>query len=95
MKLIKFTSMLDDGIGAPEPIKKFIPDWYKKAETYYVSESDNVSVEDGTQEKMAGLKTCVPFLDCMISGYAIVTPFDIFIGKNDNYVAMRRFVKLL
>jgi hypothetical protein len=30
--------MLDDGIGAPEPIKKFIPDWYKKAETYYVSE---------------------------------------------------------
>jgi len=84
MKLIKFTSMLDDGIGAPEPIKKFIPEWYKKAETYYVSESDNVSVEDGTQEEMAGLKTCVPFLDCMISGYAIVTPFDIFIGKNDD-----------
>jgi len=71
-------------IGKPQPIKKFIPEWYKKAETYYVSEEDNVAIEDGAQKKTEGLKTCVPFLDALTSGYALVTPFDIYVGRNED-----------
>jgi hypothetical protein len=67
-------------IGKPDLIKKFIPEWYKKAETHFSSEED-LAIEEGTQKTSAGLKTCVPFLDAMISGYALVVPFDIYVGK--------------
>jgi hypothetical protein len=70
-------------IGKPDLIKKFIPEWYKKAETHFSSEED-LAIEEGTQKTSAGLKTCVPFLDAMISGYALVVPFDIYVGKTEN-----------
>jgi hypothetical protein len=70
-------------IGKPDLIKKFIPEWYKKAETHFSSEED-LAIEEGTQKTSAGLKTCVPFLDAMISGYALVVPFDIYVGKTED-----------
>jgi hypothetical protein len=70
-------------IGKPDLIKKFIPEWYKKAETHFSSEED-LAIEEGTQKTSAGLKTCVPFLDAMVSGYALVVPFDIYVGKTEN-----------
>lgn len=84
MKLIHFVCAESMDIGKPQPIKKFIPDWYKKAETHYVSDEDDISVENGEQKKTAGLKTCVPFLDAMVSGYALVVPFDIYVGRTEN-----------
>lgn len=84
MKLIHFTCATQNEIGAPQPIKKFIPEWYRKAETYYVNPSEDITVEDGTQKLTAGLKTCAPFLDAMISGYTFVIPFDIYVGRTEN-----------
>ncbi len=80
MKLIHFICSESMEIGKPDLIKKFIPEWYKKAETHFSSEED-LAIEEGTQKTSAGLKTCVPFLDAMISGYALVVPFDIYVGK--------------
>lgn len=76
MKLIHFTANADTVIGDPIPIKRLIPDWYKEAETFYTT--------GDSEEKHEGLKTCAPFLDAMISGYALVAPFDIFIGKKED-----------
>lgn len=84
MNLIHFTCSVDGKYGIPQPIKKFIPEWYRNAETYYTQSSENISVEDGQQEKTAGLKTCAPYLDAMISGYCFVTPFDIYVGKTES-----------
>jgi hypothetical protein len=75
-------------IGKPELIKKFIPEWYKKAETHFSSEED-LAIEEGTQKMSAGLKTCVPFLDAMLSGYALVTPFDIYVGRKEEDLDLR------
>jgi len=80
LKLIHFICSESMEIGKPDLIKKFIPEWYKKAETHFSSEED-LAIEEGTQKTSAGLKTCVPFLDAMISGYALVVPFDIYVGK--------------
>ena len=30
------------------------------------------------------MKACIPFLDIMMTGYMLVTPFDIFVGRKDN-----------
>jgi hypothetical protein len=88
LKLIHFVCSESMEIGKPELIKKFIPEWYKKAETHFSSEED-LAIEEGTQKMSAGLKTCVPFLDAMLSGYALVTPFDIYVGRKEEDLDLR------
>jgi hypothetical protein len=76
LKLIRFFTGKDfHELGKPSPIKNFIPEWYRKAETEY-------SIPNG--ETAPGLKKCIPYLDTMMSGYAILTPIDIFVGKNED-----------
>jgi hypothetical protein len=71
MKKIKFVpSPGMEDIVEPAPVKNFIPQWYKDGETYD---------ENGS----AALKTCVPFLDAMLSGYVITTIDDIKISRDN------------
>ena len=60
--------------GVPEPTlaRDCVPDWYKRAEIAYTA-------EDGSEGN--GLKTCVPFLDALISGYTLLTWADIHVRK--------------
>lgn len=72
MKKIKFVpSPGMEDILPPSPVKNFIPQWYKDGETYD---------ENGS----AALKTCVPFLDAMLSGYVLTTIDDIRISKEND-----------
>ena len=76
MKIIRFFSKKEYyNLGQPIPIKKLLPQWYKDSENTFKS-------PDG--EEVAGVKKCVPFMDAMLSGYALVTPFDIFVSKNED-----------
>lgn len=84
MKLIHFTCAAEIELGQPIPVKNLLPKWYKEAETTYIIDSENISLEDGEQELHEGLKTCAPFLDTMLNGYCVVTPFDIFVKRNDD-----------
>jgi hypothetical protein len=77
MKFITFTSQNTRvQIGKPLAIKHFLPEWYRKSETTFVDK------RDGAEKH--GLKTCVPFLDAMLSGYTLVTPVDIYVSRNDD-----------
>lgn len=77
MKIIRFFSKEEfQNSGQPTEAKRFLPEWYRKSET------DFVSPQDG--EMHSGLKKCVPFLDAMLSGYMLVTPIDIFVSKNED-----------
>jgi len=59
-----------DGVPNPKLAKDVIPQWYKHAEIAY---------EDSNGVRHNGLKTCVPFLDGMISGYMLLTWTDIHV----------------
>lgn len=61
----------EDGVPNPDLAKSFVPEWYKQAEITYKHEGKDVS----------GLKTCMPFLDALISGYMLVTWSDIHVRK--------------
>jgi hypothetical protein len=75
MKLIHFFSDKDRyNLGQPVPIKGLLPEWYRKAESSYQRDD----------KPMPGLKKCVPFLDAMLSGYSLVTPFDIHIRHRED-----------
>ena len=77
MKLIKFIPSPDvkPEYKRPVPIKNIVPDWYLQAERYY---------ETSHGQQAPGLKTCSPFLDGLISGYALVTLVDIHVSKDEN-----------
>ena len=78
MKLIRFApsfSNREKMLIPPTPIKSHVPEWYRVGESEFV---------DGEGSLQPGLKTCAPFLDVMLTGYSLVTPFDIFVGKNED-----------
>ena len=76
MKIIRFFSKKEySNLGQPTPMKKFLPSWYRESETTF---------KDDNGEEISGLKRCIPFLDAMISGYALLTPVDIFVSKGEN-----------
>lgn len=76
LKVIRFFSKKEYGdLGQPTPIKKFIPEWYRKSEN---------TITDNAGNEVAGLKKCIPFLDAMITGYVLTTPVDIFVSKNED-----------
>jgi hypothetical protein len=61
----------------PDPIlsKDAVPEWYRKSEITYTDDAGN---------PVNGLKTCVPFLDGLLSGYMLVTWTDIHVKKLPN-----------
>lgn len=67
-KKIIFKSKYKDILIHPTPIKKLLPEWFKKLPNY-----------DGKKEAFinATAKKCVPLLDTFTSGYAILNPIDI------------------
>lgn len=76
LKLIRFFSdPQHQSQGEPGPMKNYIPEWYRKAEATWVDEKGMVN---------AGLKKCVPYLDSLISGYAITLPFDLYVKQEED-----------
>lgn len=76
MKIIRFfSSKQHENLGQPLPAKRFLPEWYKKSEATIVGPNGEIS---------SGLKTCIPFLDSMLSGYMLTTPVDIFVSKGED-----------
>lgn len=76
MKFIRFFSDPEyDFLGQPEPMKNFIPEWYRKAEATWTDDNGEVNM---------GLKKCMPYLDTLISGYAITTPADFYVAENED-----------
>jgi hypothetical protein len=76
VKFIKFASnKAYKNVGEPVPMKRVLPEWYKKAESTYPDKDGN---------DMPGLKTCMPYTDMMMAGYALVIPVDISVSKKDN-----------
>ena len=77
MKLVTFTSINTRvQLGKPKAIKHFLPEWYRKSETTFINKKNG--------QETHGLKTCVPFLDAMLSGYTLVTPVDIYVSRNED-----------
>jgi hypothetical protein len=80
MKLFRFFAqdhIAEIGNG-PVPMKKLVPEWYRKAESYWEG------MENGQFVSGEGLKKCMPYMDTLISGYAILTPYDIFVKEKED-----------
>jgi hypothetical protein len=68
-----------DGLEKPQPASKFIPDWYKKMQSYI----NNEKKPSGYGETDATIKRCMPVFDAITAGYIITLPADVYVSIRD------------
>jgi hypothetical protein len=61
----------------PQPAESFVPDWYKKMESYL----NNEKKPDGNGGTSGTIKRCMPVFDAITAGYILVTPADIWVTQ--------------
>jgi hypothetical protein len=76
---IVFTDTFDFELQKPSPASKFIPEWYKKLESYTSGEKKPT----GEGRTSSTIKRCMPVFDAITSGYILTTPVDIFVSQKD------------
>lgn len=64
----------------PKPASSFIPEWYKKLESYLGGEKKPT----GGGQTSATVKRCMPVFDAITNGYIIVSPADIYITHKED-----------
>lgn len=79
MKILRFIPSPDvkKEHSTPRAMKAFLPRWFREAER-------DIVMPDGSELK--GLKACVPFRDAMQTGYALTTPVDVIVRREDGEV---------
>jgi len=78
-KSIVFTKTIDISDSFyPKPSSVFLPDWYKKTNSY-IGGKKEVTLEFSTT---ATIKKCIPVFDALTSGYIISTYCDVLVSKD-------------
>ena len=77
-KIIKFSTPSEnaDIIDLPSSAKKFVPDWYRQSERF---QGGKLKIVDGAGNH--ALKSCIPFLDGLISGYMATLWTDLYVEQ--------------
>jgi hypothetical protein len=65
---------------SPKPASHFIPEWYKKLESYMSGEKKPT----GQGDTSATAKRCMPVFDAITGGYIIVSPADVYVSQKED-----------
>lgn len=79
-KIITFTDisgLLEE--NKPQPASNFIPEWYKKMQSYVGGEKK----PNGSAVSTATVKKCIPVFDAITAGYIITSPADVYVSIRD------------
>lgn len=92
-KKIIFSPLTDEirqNVEYPKPSKLCVPDWYKKIPKYKPGFESNILIHDYDDFKKVSqatnIKSCIPFLDAITSGYMLTLPADVQIQNNNNNI---------
>lgn len=69
-----------DEAYTPKPASQFIPEWYKKLESYIGGNKKPIG--DGTTSATA--KRCMPIFDAITGGYILVSASDVFVSQKQD-----------
>jgi hypothetical protein len=78
VKFITLFPKMVDAFPPPEPASKYLPEWYKKLDSYL----DNDPTPVGGSQKITA-KKCLAIFDILTSGYILTLPFDVYIDTTD------------
>lgn len=80
LNIIFTTSIYVSDEHHPKPASVFIPEWYKKLESYI--NGSKKPIGDGSSPATA--KRCMPIFDAITGGYIIVSSADVFVSQKEN-----------
>lgn len=80
MKII-FTNIDGNDSFRPEPASHFLPEWYKKTDSYLTKKKEPISGDTSSRGTPATIKKCIPVFDVITSGYLIFSTADLFIKQ--------------
>jgi hypothetical protein len=83
IRFVPYDAYAFKNIPAPASAKGFIPKWYKDAEIA-ISEKTGKAASLNDKNISGGLKSCMPFLDAMISGYLICSWEDYYVKTSES-----------
>lgn len=63
-------------LETPKPSSQYVPDWYKKTESYVTGKKVPFVGGKGIN---ATIKKCMPVFDALTAGYIITTPCDVYV----------------
>ena len=66
----------------PAPASKFLPEWYKKTDSY--TDAKKIVKNRTGPINNSTIKKCIPVFDALTAGYIIPTMSDIFVTKDEN-----------
>ena len=64
----------------PKPASQFVPEWYKKLESYISGEKKPT----GQGGSSATVKRCMPVFDAITAGYIITLPADVYVSQKED-----------
>lgn len=67
----------------PQPAKKYIPQWYKDIPSHH---HKNPEFDEFANITNKNVKSCMPFLDALTSGYILTSWCDLFIERKNNEI---------
>lgn len=82
MRFVPSNEYAYENIDPPVPAKSLVPNWYKNGEMVISSETAEIA-KPGDSNITGGMKSCVPFLDAMISGYFICLWENLYVKTSD------------
>lgn len=82
IRFVPSSSYANEYIDPPVPAKSIIPNWYKSGEMFISSDTQKVT-KSGDPKAIPAMKSCIPFLDAMISGYFICLWEDVYVKTSD------------
>lgn len=94
VKNIEF--VLDPGFNlpilSPVPASSMVPNWWKNGESFINKNTGALDIESA-ELRAAGMKSCMPFLDALNSGYFLTTWADLEVTKNDGVEVEYRYLE--
>ena len=76
----------------PVPAKELLPQWWRDGESFLNKETGKLDIPDKSL-RTGGMKTCMPFLDSITSGYMLTTWADIEVYENKNHTIKWKYVR--
>lgn len=81
----------DFDIEKPCPADNKIPSWWTEGESFLSRTTGKLNIMK-KEDRIAGMKTCMPFLDPLVSGYLLLSWRSVEIYENENNVIKFRYV---
>lgn len=89
VEFIPKTEDIAVNVPSPKPAKAYSPNWYKSIPKFSNGSFSAIDFPDGSVGANTTVKSCVPFMDALLTGYIQETWCDIYVEETNGFVTYK------